>query len=633
MPAYDAQFPKNDRQAFDGGKNNKFEKYLIANNESPDILNCISDNRSCETRLGSAKFNNTAVGSFPGDGLYTRHTNGNAESMCAWFNGTLYTAGTNTFVTVPSAQSIFTGGVRVCSAEYENYIFFNNGNNIPYKYNSHFTRHGVYPATTTATVASSAVGSLTGAYIYAYTNVNSNLVESDLSPLAATLTVSLAKVTVSNIATQAQSFGVEQRYIYRSKTSATTLFRVGILSNNTATTFLDAVADTALGSQAPLDNGVPPHYSWIIAHKNRIWCNDTTEPGTLWYSNLDDPYTFASTNTILMGDQSGEILRSAQIHNDGLIVNTDNQQYLVYMPTNDNPDNWQIIRLKSPYGSNSAFGTFSYNNKQMFPAIQNRKLVGFGAISGDAVDPEATLLTVSAAGSYLKSDRIEPDIFLLQSAEISRISSIVFNNKAYITVTYGENQTTNNRIYVFDFSISNLSKKLEATWTPWTGINAEQLTVYGGKLYAIDSTATGFVRELNKANTYDDSGAAINSYVQTKEFPGNPGDEQWFKDFRVFNLLYEKAGGYYMDVFYKVDSDISDGNRLQISLDPGGSLWGVMVWGVDNWGGGNAAGEELISLGLSRGKRIQFKFTNQNTAGQKFKIYGLQFSYNRKGRR
>ncbi len=73
MPIHDAQFPKNDRQTFDGGKNNKFDKYLIANNESPDLLNVVLDNRSAETRLGSQKFNSTSVGSFPGDGLYTHH--------------------------------------------------------------------------------------------------------------------------------------------------------------------------------------------------------------------------------------------------------------------------------------------------------------------------------------------------------------------------------------------------------------------------------------------------------------------------------------------------------------------------------------------------------------------------------
>jgi hypothetical protein len=631
--AFDVVYPPKNRITYDGGKNNKFEKYLIADNESPDSLNCVYENGAVGTRLGSAKFNSTTVGSFVGEGLYTRHANDNTQSMCAWWNGTLHVAGVSTFVSVPSSTSIFTAGGRVCATEYENYIFFHNGQVRGYKYkNLEFTRHGVYPETSQATAVSTAVGTLTGAYIYAYTNVNSNLVESDLNPVTTTLAVTTGQIRITSIATQAQSFGVEQRYLYRSKTSATTLFRVGVLSNNTATTFVDNVSDTALGAQAPSDAGVPPRYSWIVTHKNRLWCDDLDDPGVLKYSELDNPYTFASVNEELCGDQSGENLRGATIHDDGLVIFTDNQEYLLYMPSTD-PDGWEMVRLKSSYGSKSPFGLFSYNGKQMFPAIQNNKLVGFAAISGDAAEPEATLLTVSAAGSDLKSNRIEPDMFLLQSVAYDRISAVVHKNKAYIAVAYGESQTTNNRLYVFDFSISNLSKNQEASWEPWTGINAEQMTVFNDKVYAQDSTATGFVRELNKSGTYSDDGAAINSYHWTKEFSGEKGSEQVFKDFRYSNLLYEKAGAWYMDLYYRTDSDSGEGNRIQVNLDPGSSLWGTMIWGVDTWGGGNTAGEEKIFLGQTRGKRIQFKFSNQNIAGQKFKVYGQQFGYNDVGRR
>lgn len=632
MPNFDVLYPKNERQVFDGGKNNKYDKYLIADNESPDALNVVLGNGSAETRLGYGKFNSTSVGSFPGDGLYTRHVNDGSQTMCAWFNGSLYVGGVNTFVTVASAQSIFTAGVRVCAAEYENYIFFNNGNNSPYKYNSFFTRHGIPAPTQTATVSSFASGTLSGAYQYAYTNVNTNLVESDLSPIPTTLSVTSGQVQVSAIATAPASHGVNARYLYRTVASGTTFFRLTQLSDNTTTSFVDTIADSALGAQAPTDQGEPPRYSTIITHQNRLFCNDTAEQNLVWYSELDNPYVFKATNFEIIGDNSGELVRGFAIHDNGLVVFTDNSEYLLYMPSTD-PAGWEVVKLRSSYGTKSPFGVFSYNNKQMFPAIQNNKLVGFAAISGDAVDPEATLLTVSAAGSDLKSDRIEPDIFQLQSAGFSRISSMVFQNKAYIAVTYGDGNTTNNRVYVFDFSISNLSKNQEASWVPWTGINAEQMTVYDGKLYFISSTANGFVYEMNKASTYSDDGAAINSYIYTKEFAGVPGHEQYHKDFRFFNLLYEKAGGYYMDVFFRADSDTGDGNRLQVSLDPGSSLWGTMIWGVDTWGGGNSAGEERIFFGQLRGKRVQFKFSNQNTINQKFKIYGLQFGYNMVGRR
>jgi hypothetical protein len=88
-----------------------------------------------------------------------------------------------------------------------------------------------------------------------------------------------------------------------------------------------------------------------------------------------------------------------------------------------------------------------------------------------------------------------------------------------------------------------------------------------------------------------------------------------------------------MDVNYKVDSDSGDGNRISIDLDPGSSLWGTMIYGIDTWGGGAEYGEDRVFFGQLRGKRVQLRFGNQNTAGQKFKVAGLQISYNRKGRR
>lgn len=631
---YDILYPLNSRQGLDGGLNSKYERHLISDNESPSCQNVIFENGSVETRLGTSKLNAVSVGSFAGDGLYTRHTNTGAETMCAWFGGAMHTLGTTTFTTVASSESVFTAGLRVCAAEYENHIFFgyNGTASQPYKYNGEFTRHGIYPATTTMTVASSGAGVLSGAYVYAMTNVNTNLVESDISPLTVTFSVASKQILLTSIPTAPQSWGVNARYIYRTIDSGTTLFRVGTLSNNTATTFTDNVADASLGAQAPTDQGVPPKYSCIITHQNRLFCNDLEEPNLIWYSELGNPYIFKVNNFELIGDNSGDLVKGFAIHDNGLVVYTDNSAYMVYMPDTD-PTGWVITKLRSSYGTKSPFGIFSYNNKQMFPAIQNSKLVGFAAIQGDAVDPDATLLTVSIAGSEMKSDRIEPDIFEIQSGYLGNISSIVYKNKAYIALTYGDSQTVNNRIYVFDFSISNLNKKQEASWVPWTGLNPAQFTIYGGELYYATSLANGFVYKMNISGQYNDAGSAIDSYFWTKEFYGNPGDEQYYKDFRYANLLYEKAGGYFMDVTYRTDSDTGSGNTKQIDLDPGGSLWGSMIWGLDNWGGGNDAGEDRLYLGTSAGKRIQYKFSNQNIADQKFKVIGLQFSYNIRGRR
>jgi hypothetical protein len=134
-------------------------------------------------------------------------------------------------------------------------------------------------------------------------------------------------------------------------------------------------------------------------------------------------------------------------------------------------------------------------------------------------------------------------------------------------------------------------------------------------------------------SVYNDAGTAINSYYWTKEFSGFKGDNELHKDFRSLHLYYEKSGDWYFNVGYRNDGTLGGDLSNQVDANPGGSLWGTMIWGIDTWGGGQKDAFETISLGESRGRRIQFKFSNQNTANRKFKVTGFRFSYNPKGNR
>jgi hypothetical protein len=58
-----------------------------------------------------------------------------------------------------------------------------------------------------------------------------------------------------------------------------------------------------------------------------------------------------------------------------------------------------------------------------------------------------------------------------------------------------------------------------------------------------------------------------------------------------------------------------------------------MVWGTDEWGGGTTRNNVKLDLGIKVGKRIQFKFTNGNTASRAFKVIRGNFYYNRRGLR
>lgn len=630
-------YPNKDRVVFDGGKNNKFPVALISDNESPDCANVVFTERSVETRQGVVKANTSGIASAAIDGLYTRQSTTGVQTMIAFCNGSAWQFTGNTFTTISSAQSVFTAGVRIAATNYENQLFIGNGFVTPYKFNgTDFTRHGVYAPTTGVVAASAPTGSVfaSGAvYGYRVTFVNSQLAEGDVS-VATTHTVaanSMGNVRLTSIPVAATSWGVSARRIYRTANGGATFKRLVTISDNSTTTYDDGIADAGLGADAPTDNGVPPLWGVVAYHANRLFVNDPANPNFVWYSNLGEPYTFASTNFIAIGDASGDVVRGLSVYSDGILVSCTNSKYLIYMPDTD-PSNWTPVKVDSPYGSRSPFCLLDYENKKLFAAVQNDKIVGFAAIRGSAVEPSATFLTSASIGGDRKSDMIEPDMFLIQESLIKEISGIVYKNKAYITVPYDTGAARNNRIYVADFSMSNLNKKQELSWVPFTGLSARQFTIYDGSLYYGSSASDGMVQKM-ESGVYSDNGTAIDSYLSTKEFSGFDDEVNYNKDFRYANILVEKLGDYNMNLTYKTDSDSGSGTSVQVNLNPGGSLWGTMTWGTDLWGGGVTQEDKRVYLGTLRGKRIQFKFSNQNAVNQRFKVHGLNFAYNIKGYR
>lgn len=627
---YEVVYPNNGVILFDGGLDTKFEKSIIPDNESPDCLNVVFKNGAVETRPGSSKFNTTTVGTFVCDGIYTRSDNTNQETMIAFHGGTArYVAG-STFSTIPSALSVFTAGIRVAATQYRNNMFIGNGGVIPYKYNgTDWTRHGVYPLTNTVSLACAGAGNIqSGSLSYKFTTLNTYSVESDLTAAAVSLTVTAsAQVAITSIPVAPQSHGIGSRRVYRYGPSNATYVLISTIADNTSTTYTD---NTQTGTtSAPTDNGVPPKYNACIYHQNRLFVNDAANPNYVWYSSLDEPYTFPATNFFKIGDASSDLVKGFAVYDNALVVFCDNSTWINYMTSTDDTS-WRQIRVRSTYGSKSPFGSWMFDNKVGFPAYQNTKFVGFAALSGDAVEPSSTLLTVSVSGSELQSDKIEPDMFLVQETYIGNISSFVYKNKAYIAVTYDSGNTTNNRIYLFDFSKSNLSKSQKFSWAPLTGLSPAQFTVYGGSLYYGSSSTDGFIYKL-ETTSYNDNSSAINSYYWTKEFSGQKGHEMLPKDFRKVKILADLSGAFYMNLTWKVDSDKGAGTTKQVYLNPGGAVWGTMRWGIDLWGGGKNQFEFEIPLGQTQGKRIQFKFDNQNTTNQRFKIHRMTFMYNVRG--
>jgi len=627
-------YPSKERILLDGGKNNKFERSLIPDAQSPDLLNIDVSDGAAGTREGFTKLNTAAAGSFSCDGLFTRNERSGGQTMVAFFGGDAFYLSGTTLVTIPSAQSVFTAGQRVEGVEYENYLFLGNGGTLPYKYNgTDYTRHGIYAPTATHTAATNSNGTLTGDYQYKVTYVNTNLVESDVGPVNSTFTASSEEVALTSLPVAPQSWGVAARRIYRTEAGGTTFKRLTEISDNTTTTYTDNSDDTELGVAAPTDQSVPPNWSICVYAKDRLFVNDPSNGNYVWYSELGNPYVFKATNFLLMGDNTSDTVKGLSFYNDTLYVIGAKTIEAYYMPDTDD-STWTRIKVKSAYGTKSHHGICVFKDSLMFPAMQGDKFVGFAEIKGDTTAKSASLLTVYAAGSDLKSNVIEPDMFLVPEAYVSNIDAHVFRNKAYFSLPYGTDATVNNRIYVYDFSIDNLNKTVDAAWLPWSsGIQAATFTSYDGKLYFGSALADGFVYQAKDTGVYNDEGAAIDSYIWTKEYAGGGKDYLYDKDFRYANILIDKAGAWFMDLTYRVDSDKGGGTTKQIDLDPGSNLWGVLRFGIDPWGGGSDQEDLRVYLDQARGKRVQFKFSNQNVADQRFKIYGLNFLYNIKGLR
>ncbi len=618
---------------FDGGLNSKFEKSLINENESPDCLNVVFEDGSVGTRGGTSKLNTTSVGSFSFDGFYTRQDKSGSETMVAFANGSAYYLGTTTFITIPSAQSVFTAGFRVGCAQAENYAFFGNGGVEPYKYNgTTWTRHGIFSPVSACTTVSQATGILTGDYLYKMTNVNSASVESDVSPVGSTITAASATIRVG-LPVAPTSYGVASRKLYRTEAGGTTYKFLTTISNNTDTYYDDSTADGSLGTAAPTDNGVPPKWSVAVWHAGtqRMFMNDVANENYLWYSEAGNPYTVEALNFEAFGDKATDVMVSFVEIENGMLVTCRKRSYLWYFPDN-NPANWVKSMCKVEFGTRSPYAIVNYANGVFFPAAHNDKFVGFAHMLGNNISPDATILTISTIASEYLSEKIEPIIFSTNNGYLNKISCIVYENRIYMSIPYGSGQTTNNRVLVFDYSYSRVKSEKIYSWSLWDGMNAAQFTVYNGKLYYAASNQTGFVYEMN-TDVYSDDGTAINSYFSTKDFAGFVNETENHKDFRFANLLVDMAGTYSMDIVINVDTDKGVGVKKTISLDPESTTWNSFRWGNTTWGGGNYQKDIKVDLGNLSGKRIQFKFTNQNTAGQRFKVHYGSYTYNLKGLR
>jgi hypothetical protein len=416
--------------------------------------------------------------------------------------------------------------------------------------------------------------------------------------------------------------GVNKRLIYRAESSSGPFRRVGEIADNSTTTFDDTIANGSEGTDPEEDGTAPTPFTTIELHKERLFFDDSSNRSLLRWTNFQNPFVSEAENFEPIDNGDGESIIAVATQDDILTVFKENNNTAI--ETQDPADETTWIKRKSPsnLGIVGPRALAYMQNGVLFVGKQNKRMTGLHVLSG--------LQVVETYDGRMRSqnisDKIEYDLF-------TGIDRSYWSNIALYLAYTATGQTTNQKIFWLDLT-RFVPPNQPGSWAPWDGVKVRGFFTHSGLLYGCDSSSTGFVRQF-ESGAYSDSGSAINSYFWTKEIGGeNDGQlDSYVKDMREAYVWHARLGNYNMNLRYRVDGDSGSGIAFAVSLNPGGSTWGSMIWGVDPWGGQRTDYETRISLGRVQGKRFQFRFDNQATVNQGFKVHRLEVGMNLRRRR
>lgn len=608
---------------FDGGYNSKVSPLIANLSESPDLQNVeFNDVGSVETRKGSAILNSAFSGSSPVDLLHSFFNDDGVKQLMYISSGDMYRMSGNTEIIIPSAQSIYTNNIPVQAVNFQNKMFISNGGALPYKWNgSEFTQWGI-PSPSSPTAAIGSDGTLTGNYKYVVIGLNSEFVQGNYGSESVEVSATTNNINLTDIPVFPVSAGVNTKQVCRNTALASGLYYVVTEISNAQTTYLDDNDDSLLVTEVPLDQGVPPYFTCILNHQNRMFgaSNTSSNKSFLWFSKLNKPEVFSSDNFLEIGEGDGYPITALGLLSNHLIIAKNDGQgngatYLLYMP-DANPINWTVAKLDTESGGQSASVMVKYRN---FLAYINR----YGIF-------DLNEFAVGDIRSDPLSFNIEKDIFTLSNDFLYKADAITWKNKVWFSVPYGSLQQTNNKIYQYDFVKGRAGVERElGAWSVFTDLNVANFTIHDGDLYGGSSKDDGYIYKLDTGT--NDDGAAIDSYFKTMAISGIEEHRNHTKVWRFAFITLEASGDWFLDIEYLNDFDLV-GSIEQVNLNPGGSEYGKAIISTDFWGPGTTKKKIKISFDNSVSKTFQLKFYT-NTADEYFKLHEIEIFYNIRGLR
>ncbi len=267
-----------------------------------------SDRGAITKRGGGVDYNPSSLTSTIKDQFEAIFSDGVHHLLVAEGGRLSYTSGDQVFNNVNSGYS------ATSNFEFDLYadrVYFGNGVNSPQVYDRVTSYGGVtytaprtkvmgcqIPGSAVTFAADSAGGNVpAGSHTYKVTYLYYGVEESNGSTSSAVRTVVNPNNTVNLTAVPIGGYGVTTRKIYRDDNDGNYLL-VGSISDNTTATFADTAA---LGtSPIPIDNSLPPNFSLIVTHDDRVWLAGISgDPSTVWYSDAGTPDIVQSSNFIV----------------------------------------------------------------------------------------------------------------------------------------------------------------------------------------------------------------------------------------------------------------------------------------------------------------------------------------------
>lgn len=290
--------------------------------------NFITDSNGCITkRPDSIEYNTSAFPTPPKDQYEAVFSSGIRHLLIVENGNLRYSSGGGTFSAVTGGT--YTAGANMEFALYKNRVYFGNGIDDPQVYDLTTSYGGVgytapavkdmgcqIPVSAPSTAIAAGGSVPVGAHTYKVTFLYYDAEESNGGPASGVATTTGGNQTVNLSSIPVGGYGVTARKIYRDDNDGNYVL-VGTLSDNTTTIFSDV---SALGTTPiPTNNALPPLFSLIITHRDRLWmAGITDDPSRIYWSEAGQPNIVRINNSILCNPR--DPITALVVYNDRVLV-------------------------------------------------------------------------------------------------------------------------------------------------------------------------------------------------------------------------------------------------------------------------------------------------------------------------